>query len=110
MDIDLLTEPRGSESPGSKKSSISIASNSTGATMAYTTAPSAYTQSPAYAHFSAYAAPTAILQVPFGFNRSPPTKMLKRATSQTSLTEERPAKKHPRWTLEEDTFTIELRG
>lgn len=49
MDINLLIEPRGSESPASKKSSTSVASASTGATRAYTTAPSAYTQSPAYA-------------------------------------------------------------
>lgn len=57
MDINLLIEPRGSESPASKKSSTSVASTSTGATRAYTTAPSVYTQSPAYAGTSpAYAA------------------------------------------------------
>jgi len=55
VDINLLIEPRGSESPGSKKSSTSITSNSTGVTRTYTTAPSAYTQSPAYAHSPAYA-------------------------------------------------------
>jgi hypothetical protein len=56
VDINLLIEPRGSESPASKKSSTSVASNSTGATRAYTTAPSAYTHSPAYASASpAYA-------------------------------------------------------
>ena len=48
MDINLLIEPRGSESPASKKSSTSVASASTGATRAYTTAASTYTQSPAY--------------------------------------------------------------
>ncbi|KAF2878431.1 hypothetical protein BDV95DRAFT_589367 [Massariosphaeria phaeospora] len=66
VDINLLIEPRGSESPGSKKSSTSAASTSTGATRVYTTAPSAYTQSPAYASTSpayisaspAYAAPS----------------------------------------------------
>lgn len=49
MDIKSLIEPRGSESPASKKSSASVASVSTGATRTYTTAPSAYTPSPAYA-------------------------------------------------------------
>lgn len=181
VDINLLIEPRGSESPGSKKSSNSIASNSTGATRAYTTAPSAYTQSPAYAHSPAYAttsspaysaalpayvssspaygaAPaystpgppgslslaqggpvlpaiselqrhpdplqhpqfrplytgppvsTAIPQAQSGSNGSPPTQMLKRAASQTLLTEESPAKKQSKWTPEEDNLTIELRG
>jgi len=55
VDINLLIEPRGSESPASKKSSISVASASTGATRTYTTAPSAYTQSPAYSQSPAYA-------------------------------------------------------
>jgi hypothetical protein len=57
MDISLLLEPRarGSESPASKKSSTSNASNSTGATRGYTTAPSAYTQSPAQRASPAYA-------------------------------------------------------
>lgn len=45
MDIQLLIEPQGSESPESKKSSTPIASNSTRATPAL----SAQTQSPAYA-------------------------------------------------------------
>lgn len=49
MDINLLIEPRGSESPASKKSSTSHGSTSTSATRTYTTATSAYTQSPAYA-------------------------------------------------------------
>lgn len=48
MDINLLLEPRGSESPASKKSSASVASNSTAATRNYTSAPPAYTQSSAY--------------------------------------------------------------
>jgi hypothetical protein len=47
VDINLLIEPRGSESPASKQSSVSLASVSTAATRAYTTAPSAYTPSPA---------------------------------------------------------------
>jgi hypothetical protein len=57
VDINLLLEPRarGSESPASKKSSVSNASNSTGATRGYTTAPSAYTQSPAQRASPAYA-------------------------------------------------------
>jgi hypothetical protein len=57
MDINLLLEPRarGSESPASKKSSASNASNSTGMTRGYTTAPSAYTQSPAQRASPAYA-------------------------------------------------------
>jgi len=55
VDINLLLEPRGSESPASKKSSISIASNSTAATRTYTTAPSAYTQSPGHSASPAYA-------------------------------------------------------
>lgn len=36
--------------------------------------------------------------------------MLKRATSQTPLPEESPAKKQSKWTPEEDNLTIELRG
>lgn len=48
MDINLLLEPRGSESPASKKSSVSITSNSTAATRAYAAAPSAYTQPSAH--------------------------------------------------------------
>jgi hypothetical protein len=55
VDINLLLEPRGSESPASKKSSMSVTSNSTSATRAYTTAPSAYTQSPAHGASPAYA-------------------------------------------------------
>jgi hypothetical protein len=55
VDINLLLEPRGSESPASKKSSVSVTSNSTSATRAYTTAPSAYTQSPAHGASPAYA-------------------------------------------------------
>lgn len=54
VDINLLLEPRGSESPASKKSSVSVTSNSTSATRAYTTAPSAYTQSPAHGASPAY--------------------------------------------------------
>lgn len=69
MDINLLLEPRarGSESPASKKSSVSNASHSTGATRGYTTAPSAYTQSPAQRASPAYAAspPYAVPQ-PYG--------------------------------------------
>jgi len=56
VDINLLLEPRGSESPASKRSSVSVTSNSTAATRAYTTAPSAYTQSPAHGASPAYAA------------------------------------------------------
>ncbi|KAF1844665.1 uncharacterized protein K460DRAFT_404948 [Cucurbitaria berberidis CBS 394.84] len=55
VDINLLLEPRGSESPASKKSSGSVASNSTAATRPYTIAPSAYTQSPAHGTSPAYA-------------------------------------------------------
>lgn len=55
VDINLLLEPRGSESPASKKSSVSVTSNSTAATRAYTSAPSAYTQSPAHGASPAYA-------------------------------------------------------
>lgn len=54
VDINLLLEPRGSESPASKRSSVSVTSNSTAATRAYTTAPSAYTQSPAHGASPAY--------------------------------------------------------
>jgi hypothetical protein len=54
VDINLLLEPRGSESPASKKSSASAATNSTSATRAYTSAPSAYTQSPAHGASPAY--------------------------------------------------------
>jgi hypothetical protein len=54
MDINLLLEPRGSESPASKKSVASVASTSTAA-RTYTTAPSAYTTSPAHAASPAYA-------------------------------------------------------
>lgn len=164
MDINLLIEPRGSESPASKKSSTSIGSASTAATRAYTTAPSAYTQSPAYATTSpayaaaspaygptpAYSAPgpapsmqggpvlPAISELqrhqdpgqhpqfrplytgppassapapgPQGSNGSPPSRLIKRAASQTPLPEESPAKKQSKWTPEEDNLTIELRG
>jgi hypothetical protein len=55
MDINLLLEPRGSESPASKKSSVSTTSNSTAATRAYRTGNSAYTQSPAHGASPAYA-------------------------------------------------------
>jgi hypothetical protein len=54
VDINLLLEPRGSESPASKKSSASAATNSTLNTRAYTSAPSAYTQSPAHGASPAY--------------------------------------------------------
>jgi hypothetical protein len=54
VDINLLLEPRGSESPASKKSSVSVTSNSTSATRAYTTSASAYTQSPAHGASPAY--------------------------------------------------------
>ena len=174
MDINLLIEPRGSESPASKKSSTSVTSVSTGGTRTYTTAPSTYNQSPAYAHASpahmaaapayvtsspAYGpaptvfstqAPTSAASMqggpvlpaiselhrhqetgpppqfrplysgapvanvippgPTGSNVSPPSQMLKRATSHTPLPEESPAKKQSKWTPEEDNLTIELRG
>ncbi|KAF9731895.1 myb dna-binding domain protein [Paraphaeosphaeria minitans] len=45
-----------------------------------------------------------------GSNGSPPSHILKRATSQTPLPEESPAKKQSKWTPEEDNLTIELRG
>jgi hypothetical protein len=54
MDINLLLEPRGSESPASKKSSASIASHSSAPTRTYTTAPSAYAQSPTRVGSPAY--------------------------------------------------------
>jgi hypothetical protein len=54
VDINLLLEPRGSESPASKKSPVSVTSNSTSATRAYTTSASAYTQSPAHGASPAY--------------------------------------------------------
>lgn len=68
MDINLLLEPRGgSESPASKKSSASVASNSTAA-RTYTTAPSAYTTSPAHAASPAYAngSPSYATSSPYG--------------------------------------------
>lgn len=67
MDINLLLEPRGSESPASKKSSISVASNSTGATRTYTTAPSAYTQSPAHGASPAYATGSPAYAAPLSY-------------------------------------------
>jgi hypothetical protein len=168
MDINLLIEPRGSESPASKKSSTSIASTSTSATRTYATAPSTYAQSPAYysphhtplqyatsspmyvatpaySHpgptsaasmqggpvlpaiadlhrhpdpgpppqfrplYSGQPGPQPIAQGPPGANSSPPSHMLRRATSQTPQ-EESPAKKQSKWTPEEDNLTIELRG
>ncbi|RMZ67059.1 hypothetical protein GMOD_00000931 [Pyrenophora seminiperda CCB06] len=69
VDINLLLEPRarGSESPASKKSSVSNASHSTGATRGYTTAPSAYTQSPAQRASPAYAgSPPYAVPQPYG--------------------------------------------
>ena len=177
MDINLLIEPRGSESPASKKSSVSVGSASNGGARAYTsitapvgyTPPTAYanaspahiaaapvyvTSSPAYSAAPAYSpqGPTSaasmqggpvlpaiselhrhqdpgpppppqfrplysgaavnsvIPQGSTGSNGSPPSQMLKRATSQTPLPEESPAKKQSKWTPEEDNLTIELRG
>lgn len=177
MDINLLIEPRGSESPASKKSSVSVGSASTGGARAYnsTTAPVGYTQPTAYANASPAhiaAAPAYVTSSPVysaapayspqgptsaasmqggpvlpaiselhrhqdpgpppppqfrplysgapvnsmipqgstGSNGSPPSQMLKRATSQTPLPEESPAKKQSKWTPEEDNLTIELRG
>lgn len=67
MDINLLLEPRGSESPSSKKSVASVASTSTAA-RTYTTAPSAYTTSPAHAASPAYAngSPAYATSSPYG--------------------------------------------
>lgn len=69
MDINLLLEPRGSESPASKKSSASAASNSTAA-RTYTTAPSAYTTSPAHGASPAYmtGSPSYATASPYGAN------------------------------------------
>jgi hypothetical protein len=76
VDINLLLEPRGSESPASKKSSVSVASNSTAATRAYTTAPSAYTQSPAQRASPAYAtrSPAYAPPLPYGPISTYPTQ------------------------------------
>ncbi|KAF2711005.1 hypothetical protein K504DRAFT_376417 [Pleomassaria siparia CBS 279.74] len=60
--------------------------------------------------YSGPPAPTAISQPHSTSNGSPPMQMLKRAASQTPLTEESPAKKQSKWTPEEDNLTIELRG
>lgn len=67
MDINLLLEPRGSESPASKRSSASVTSNSTAATRAYTTAPSGYTQSPAQRASPAYATGSPAYAVPSSY-------------------------------------------
>ncbi|KZM26710.1 uncharacterized protein EKO05_0008792 [Ascochyta rabiei] len=69
MDINLLLEPRGSESPASKKSSASVASNSTAA-RTYTTAPSAYSTSPAHGASPAYisGSPSYATASPYGPN------------------------------------------
>jgi len=71
MDINLLLEPRGSESPASKKSSASIASNSTAA-RTYTTAPSAYATSPAHGASPAYhnGSPSYATSSPYASNPS----------------------------------------
>ncbi|KAF1970181.1 hypothetical protein BU23DRAFT_582274 [Bimuria novae-zelandiae CBS 107.79] len=168
VDINLLIEPRGSESPASKKSSISVASASTGGARPHPSIPAsaAYNQPPAYANASPAhiaAAPAYVTSSPgygpipayapqggpvlpaiselqrhqepgpppppqfrplypgatvtsmmpqgsTGMNGSPPSQMLKRATSQTPLPDESPAKKQSKWTPEEDNLTIELRG
>jgi hypothetical protein len=69
MDINLLLEPRGSESPASKKSSASVASTSTAA-RTYTTAPSAYSTSPAHGASPAYitGSPSYATASPYGPN------------------------------------------
>lgn len=69
MDINLLLEPRGSESPASKKSSVSATSNSTAA-RTYSTAPSAYTTSPAHGVSPAYinGSPSYATSSPYGPN------------------------------------------
>jgi hypothetical protein len=71
VDISLLLEPRGSESPASKQSSVSVTSNSTAATRAYTTAPSAYTQSPAHGASPAYATGSPAYPTPASYGPMP---------------------------------------
>lgn len=70
MDINLLLEPRGSESPASKKSSASNASST--AARSYTTAPSAYATSPAHGISPAYpnGSPSYATSSPYGSNPS----------------------------------------
>lgn len=54
MDINLLLEPRGSESPASKKSLASVVASDSTPARTYTTAPSAYATSPAHGASPAY--------------------------------------------------------
>ncbi|KAF2241464.1 hypothetical protein BU26DRAFT_178523 [Trematosphaeria pertusa] len=129
-----------SNSTTSNSSSASVTSVSTGTTETYTTstytpppnhACSAYQPASAasmqggpvlpaiaepYRHpqfrplYSGTSLSATIQPGPPGTNGSPPSRMLKRAASQIPLPEESPAKKHSKWTLEEDNLTIELRG
>lgn len=127
MDINLLLESRGSESPASKKSSTLVASDSDLA-RTYTTASSAHTGGPVLPaasetqrkqHLSIHPQSRRYLEHPDpgpahhgppGSNRWPPHQVTKRQASQAPLPDESPAKKQSKWTPEEDNLTIGLRG
>lgn len=111
MDINQLINPPGSESPRSKKSSTSPAYTSTlpayasflpayGAASAYSTSGTSVTLSLAQGG-PVHAGPPSLTPNP----QAPAD-----SASQTTLTEESPAKKHFTWTPEEDARVIELRG
>lgn len=67
MDINLLLEPRGSESPASKHSAASAASNQT-IPRTFTTAPQAYSTSPAHGTSTAFphGSPSYATSSPYG--------------------------------------------
>ena len=75
MDINLLLEPRDSESPASKKSSASVASNVTAA-RTHTTASSAYTTSPVHGASPSYinGSPQYATASPYGSNSAYPAQ------------------------------------
>src|SRR6266567_729967 len=111
MDINLLLEPRRSESPAGNKSTTSVASSlpvQEGQRQVQPDPP----QHPQTISLHAGPLSSAPLPLPIRSNiiSSPPLRTAKRAASQTPLPEESPAKKQSKWTQEEDNLTIELRG
>ncbi|KAI1561707.1 MYB DNA-binding domain containing protein [Pyrenophora tritici-repentis] len=133
LDINFLLEPRarGPELPASKKSPITKACHTTGATRVYATALSACTQSPSQKLSPAYDSratacqiyppnsahtshtPTSAPQEPGLMLRgpAPPLKLrLEQKASQNRPLDKSPARKQVKWTPKEDNQVIKLRG
>lgn len=115
MDINLLLEPRVSESPTNEKSSVSLAPTSKphgsgpmiGGPVQPAIACSRRLPPPSsQPHILPLHAP--MHQNPTQTNDS--SNALKRRASQTPHPEQSPAKKQTKWTPEEDKLIIELRG